>query len=367
MNKYNYPTSVRLPENGGKYMLNLHEMKCKNSRIKSLEDNKLKSAVALKFLKLHPDYHCLILVPEQNNIQNWLDEFNKFNVPTDNVQIYCYASFYKFRDTQWDLLVFDEVPHTDTEKRLAVCKTVKADYILALGAVVTESERRALEDIYGRFRKSVIGFSSAIKMDLLPSPKVFVAHLDMDTKEKSEYLKIHQEVDRAVSAFNGNPNEWNKRKMLQAGSKRKRFLGSLKEEALAKICGQFNVEGKRFLCFCSSIKQANKLGGELAFTSETPTSRKLIDKFNNHEINSLYVVGKLIEGQNLKDIDCGVIGQLGGTDRITVQSIGRIMRSDNPVIYVPVFDGTKDDGFLSTLTDNVPAKYIEHYKFNQVN
>lgn len=326
-----------------------------------------KSNVVLKFLRKHPNYTCLILVPEQNNIQNWYDEFEKFNVPSDNVQIYCYASFHKFRDTNWDLLVFDEVPHTDTEKRLDVCKTVSADYILALGAVVTEQERRALEDIYGRFRKSVIGFSSAIKMDILPSPTVYVAHLDMSMAEQNEYMKVHQEVDRAVSAFNTLSNEWNKRKMLQAGSKRKRFLGSLKQEALAEICKQFNAEGKRFLCFCSSIKQANEIGGEHAFTSETPTSKKLIDKFNNHEINSLYVVGKLIEGQNLKDIDCGVIGQLGGTDRITVQSIGRIMRSDNPVIYVPVFDGTKDDGFLSTLTDNVPAEYIKHFKFNKNN
>lgn len=326
-----------------------------------------KSNIVLKFLRKHPDYRCLILVPEQNNIQNWYDEFTKFSMPADNVQIYCYASFHKFRNTEWDVLVFDEVPHTDTEKRLDVCKTVSADYILALGAVVTDAERRALESIYGRFRKSVIGFSSAIKMDILPSPTVYVAHLDMSREEKAEYQRIHQEVDRAVSAFNAQSNEWNERKMLQAGSKRKRFLGSLKQEALAKICEQFNVEGKRFLCFCSSIKQANALGGEYAFTSETPVSRKLIEKFNNHEINSLYVVGKLIEGQNLKDIDCGVIGQLGGTDRITVQSIGRIMRSDNPVIYIPVFDGTKDDGFLSTLTDNVPAQYIQHYKFNEGN
>lgn len=324
-----------------------------------------KSNIVLKFLLRHPDYKCLILVPEQNNIQNWIDEFVKFNIPTDNVQIYCYASFHKFRDTEWDLLVFDEVPHTDTEKRLAVCKTVKARFILALGAVVTYAERRALEDIYGVFRKSIIGLSSAIKMGLLPPLTVKVAHLEMPEKSKIEYKRVHSEVDKAVGEFNAKPNEWNKKKMLFAGSKRKRFLGSLKEEALAIICRQFNLEGKRFLCFCSSIKQANALGGEYAFTSETPTSKKLIERFNNHEINSLYVVGKLIEGQNLKDIDCGVIGQLGGTDRITVQSIGRIMRSDNPVIYIPVFDGTKDDGFLSTLTDNVPEEYIKHYKFNQ--
>ena len=85
-----------------------------------------------------------------------------------------------------------------------------------------------------------------------------------------------------------------------------------------------------------------------------------LNKFNNHEINSLFVVGKLIEGQNLKDIDCGIITQLGGTSRITVQEIGRVLRSTNPLVYIPVFDGTKDEGFLYTVTSNIPTEYIKH-------
>ena len=75
------------------------------------------------------------------------------------------------------------------------------------------------------------------------------------------------------------------------------------------------------------------------------------------------MVGKLIEGQNLNDIDCGILGQIGGTHRITVQEMGRIMRSQNPIIYIPIFDDTKDESFLRTATDNVPMEYISHYNF----
>ena len=89
---------------------------------------------------------------------------------------------------------------------------------------------------------------------------------------------------------------------------------------------------------------------------------KVLDKFNNHEIDSLYVVGKCIEGQNLKDIDCGVIGQLGGKTRITTQSVGRVMRSPTPTIYIPVYDGTKDNGFMGSLRGSISDKYIKHYK-----
>ena len=334
-----------------------------------------KSNVAIKFLKLHPQFKCLILVPEQNNIQNWIDEFDKFNVPTENVQISCYASFHKHSDTKWDLLVFDEMPHVDTEKRIAICNSVSGDYILALGAVITGDERASLEQVYGEFSKSRIGLEFSIKHNLLPMPRVNVMHLQLDDKfklfwykgrqytAKERYDYIQKKVDRAVDTYNKAANKWNKTQMLLAGSERKRFLGELKENAVRRICDMLCLKKKRFLCFCSSIDQANKLGLDHAFTSETPTSMKLLDKFNNHEIDSLYVVGKLIEGQNLNDIECGIISQLGGTERITVQSIGRIMRSDNPIIYVPVFDGTKDDSFLYTLTDNILDNCIKHYKF----
>ena len=335
-----------------------------------------KTNVALKFLRRHPEFNCLILVPEQNNIENWEKEFEKFNVSgTGTVTVACYASYHKFKDTRWNLIVFDEMPHIDTEKRLAICKSVKGDYILALGAVITYDEQQSLESVYGQFDKSIIGLSHAIKMGILPEPKISVLHLQLDDEEIKywkhgvpytafEYYKmLNNKVKIAVNAFNDKASEFNKNKMNIAGSERKRFLGEQKEEALKRLCFKLEEKKKRFLCFCSSIKQAEELGGEHAFTSKSPKSFNHLDKFNSHEIDSLYVVGKLIEGQNLTDIDCGVIAQLGGTQRITVQEAGRIMRSLNPEIYILVFDDTKDESFLYTLTSSIPMKYISHYKF----
>lgn len=334
-----------------------------------------KSAVVLRFLIDNPDMDCLILVPEQNNIQNWYDEFDKFYVPRDKVTVACYASFHKYQDTKWDLLVFDEAPHVDTEKRRAICNSVRGEYILALGAVIDEEEIAALEDAYGPFEKSYVSLKRAIEWGILPSPTVNILHMRIDNTErkyrlsgvmctaKEYYLNLEKKVEGAVLAFNNKPSQFLKQRMYSAGIERKRFLGKLKEDAVRKICAKLEKEEKRFLCFCASIKQAETIGGDKAFTSKSPVSMKHLDKFNGHEINSLYVVGKLIEGQNLKDIDCGVIAQLGGTSRITVQECGRIMRSENPVIYIPVFDGTKDNSFLNTLTNNIPSDYIKHYNF----
>ena len=333
-----------------------------------------KSGVVMNFLRAHREATCLILVPEQNNIQNWENEFSKFGVPMELVRVACYASFHKYADTTWDLIVFDEMPHLDTQKRLAICQTVKGRHILALGAVIDQDERDSLESVYGSFEKSVVSLEKAIEWNILPPPTVNIIHMKLDDTEKKYWLKgrkltekqmydaLEAEVKKSVDAFNNVASQSNKRWMFASGNQRKRFLGDIKSEAVWKLCAKLTNLGKRHLCFCSSIKQAEALGGERAFTSKTPASYDLLNRFNNHEIDSLYVVGKLIEGQNLKDIECGVIVQLGGTSRITVQEIGRIMRAENPVIYVPVFDGTKDDSFLYTLTSNIPDEYIKHYK-----
>lgn len=333
-----------------------------------------KSGIVLEFLKKHPAYRTFIVVPEVNNIENWRNEFEKFNVPLTWTTIICYASLKNYVGTAWDLVVYDEVPHVDTDLRAEFISTIDAKYVLALGAVVSDEEQAVLELVYGKFASNRISLDQAIKMGILPSPEVRVCHMLLDNTDKAYtydgrtltaqevYNALQIKVNNALADYNSNATAWNKRRMLQLGSQRKRFLGEQKTNAIRYICMRLAQANKRFICFCSSIKQAELLGKDHAFTSKTPASMKVLDKFNNHEINSLYVVGKLIEGQNLKDIDCGVIGQLGGKERITVQVIGRVMRSDEPIIYVPVYDGTKDDGFMCSLTSSISDKYIKHYK-----
>lgn len=334
-----------------------------------------KSNVALLFLKKHPDSTCLIFVPEQNNIDNWIFEFQKFNIPLAKIEIACYASVHKYENTSWDLIVFDEVPHIDTDRRRYFTESINGNYILALGAVIEDEERFALQKNYGQFAVSSVSLREAIAWKILPSPLVNICHIHLDTRarvfwhsgrlytEKELYDTLQNEVQIAVDNFNLHSNSFNKQKMLRAGNTRKRFLGARKEDVVRIICSDLQKQNKRFICFCSSIKQAESLGKENTFTSKTPKSEKTLERFNAHEIDSLFVVGKLIEGQNLVDIDCGIITQLGGTSRITVQEVGRVLRSKNPVIWIPVFDGTKDDYFLKTLTNNIPNSYIKHYGF----
>lgn len=334
-----------------------------------------KSGIVIEYIKAYSPKDTLIVVPEQDNIKNWQGEFTKFDLPSDSITVICYASLHKYMNTHWDLLVLDEVPHIDTIKRLGCCSTMTAENVLALGAVVSDEEKAALESMFGEFKTDTISLSSAIDFGILPKPDVRILHLKMNNIDKTiryngklvteqqRYDAINERLEKAKEKYASNPCMYTQQEMFRVGNLRKRFLGQLKDEKLKQVCEKLTARNKRFLCFCSSIQQAELIGGDHAYTSKTPANAKLLDRFNNHEIDSLYVVGKLIEGQTLNDIDTGVITQLGGKNRITVQSIGRILRSKNPLVYVLVFDNTQDDNFLTTVTGNIPEGYIKHYNF----
>lgn len=332
-----------------------------------------KTGVALNFLREHP-CPTLVLVPEKDNIKNWYAEFEKFGISMLGVEIACYASIHKYEGTSWGLLVIDEAPHADTELKEYFFSTICADHVLALGAYLRDEEKETLRRIYGDFTIWTINLKASINAGFIPSPSIRVIHMELDNRNRKYHTKygpftamelysdINSQVKDAVAAYNSQPTEWAKITMQRLGAERKRILGRLKEDSVARVCKELCKKNRRFICFCSSIDSAKKLGGELAYTSMTPKSQKILERFNNHEINQLYVVGKLIEGQNLNDIECGILGSIGASNRITIQSIGRVMRSDNPIIYVPVIDNTKDESFLYTVTNNVPKEYIKHYK-----
>lgn len=336
-----------------------------------------KSNIVMRFLTDHPG-SCLIVVPETNNIDNWRYEFRKWNVPDDNVEVTCYASIEKYVGTQWHLITFDEAPHVNTQKKIDAMTFIEGDHVLALGAILSEDEEKALRHVYGDFFNTEITLDYAIRNELLPEPEIYVIHLQLDNETRNikysgkmvtqwdKYQAIHANVKKAADKYALTHNPFWAQRMNTLGNERKKFLGMLKTDAARVICTNLEKKNRRYLCFCSSIEQTQILGGDHSFTSHTPASLNILNRFNDHDVDSLFVVGKLIEGQNLKDIDAGVLIQLGGKDRITVQSMGRILRSERPRIYVLCFDNTKDEDYLCTLTNNISSDYIKHFNFSDI-
>ena len=348
----------------------------------------------------------LLVVAEIAHISNWNAEFIKWNWSFGRCTIICYASLKKYRNTNWDVIIFDEAHHLSSELRLDVFDTLSAKYRIFLSATLKDTLLYRLEESCGPIANLKMGLQDAFNADILPEPKIILVPLELDNTKYNEIiieewgkkdkrlkaecvykdmwkflrdkkrvpngtLTIHctakQKYEYLCKMFEYykkrymiNRNERLKNLWLQWGSKRKTYLGSLKTEFAKSLISE--QKGKRFICFCTNIDQAEYLGGENSVHSKKKNCQEIINKFNEKQINSLFAVGMLQEGVNLTGIEVGVIVQLDGEERSFIQRFGRTLRSDSPVQYIIYYKGTRDEEYLSKALENIDKKYIKNYE-----
>ena len=344
----------------------------------------------------------LLVVAETAHKSNWKIEFDRWGLKTDSVVMECYASLKKYRNSYWDLVIFDEAHHLGSDLRMDVLTELHAQNIILLSATLPDQVMQAVTGVFGEFVTSKVTLKEAIEWGILPQPKVYLIPLTLDStypnctiieewgkKEKRvtykckfherwEYLKnknkypdvtleisctqqqkydyLSDQFEYWRSQFFRTRQEFIKNKWLQVGSKRKRFLGESKTQAVRLLLHK--IRGKRFICFCTSIEQAELLGGKNAIHSKKDNSLDIIDDFNTKKIDNLFAVGMLQEGQNLTDIEAGVIVQLDGQERAFVQKFGRSLRATDPIQFIFYYKGTRDTEYLENVLEGINEEYI---------
>lgn len=355
-----------------------------------------------EFKECEEPLNVLLVVAETAHKSNWKIEFEKWNLKTDNVAIECYASLDKYRDTYWDLVIFDEAHHLGTDLKIDILNELHVRNVVLLSATLPDQVMGAVSGIFGEFETSKVTLKQAIEWGILPEPKVYLIPLNLDNtypnctiieewgkKEKRvtykckfyerwEYLRnkakypnvtleisctqqqkydyLSDQFEYWKKQFFRTRQEFTKNKWLQVGSKRKRFLGECKTDAVRVLLHK--LQCMRYICFCTSIEQAELLGGRNAIHSERKDSLEIIDKFNTKKIDSLFAVGMLQEGQNLTDIEAGIIIQLDGKERAFIQKFGRSMRAEDPVQFIFYYKNTRDMDYLENVLEGVSEEYI---------
>lgn len=349
-------------------------------------------------------FNTLILVAERSHTNNWEVEINKWNLNIGNYKIVCYASMHKVIDDTYDVVIFDEAHHLASERRKELLSYIKTSYQIFLSAILKYTFISELSVIIGRkINVLKLSINEAIKANILPEPKIFLIPLILDNTTFSETiveewgksslrvkyecnyadrfkffkrkksipncaLTIHctqkQKYDFLTEKFEyfkglymRTRNQVFKNKWLQYGSKRKKYLGEIKTSIVKSLLEK--VKNKRFICFCSSIDQANQLGKENVIHSEIKNPQEVLNKFNRKEISNLFAVGMLQEGVNLTDIQVGIIIQLDGEERAFIQKFGRVLRSDSPVQYIFYVKNTRDEDYLKNALENIDKNYIK--------
>lgn len=327
----------------------------------------------------------LLVVQETAHKSNWQNEFiealgeEEAAKVLDRITIDCYASLKNHVNTIWDYIVFDEGHHLRSEQRREIFTTIRAERVLLLSATISDGGDgddmlADLDTTFGEFVTYEFKMQKAIDNGFLGTPEIHVIPVVLSPDQTKEYQNLDQyQKDRKKAYFQARYEaglQFNdkretaltdqlKSKWLNSGSRKKRFLGYKKTTVAKKLINR-TLKDTRYVCFCASVKQVEWLNGKNYICSKRTAkeNKEAIEAFNELKEDSLYTVGMLQEGQNLNQIQKGLIIQLDGKERSFVQKFGRVMRAKVPVLYILYVVDTRDEEYLKTALSGINKEYI---------
>lgn len=292
------------------------------------------------------------------HIQNWLDEFKKYNKEylLSKIKIFCYASIKNYKTNESVNIVLDESHHI-TELSLRNLKSININRAIYLSATIDNNKKKILYKLT-KFVEYHISLNTAIENKIIPEPTLYVYRIDLSNKEREEYEELDKKVNKNRSLHFALGQTWTEQLWLRSGLKRKNFMVECKTKYAKEILAL--IKEKRFICFSGSTAQSKVLGGKKIISSSITNNDEKILKFNKGKINSLFAVKMLREGVNLYNIEAGLIVQLDNTSGSFYQMCGRVFRSKFPVMFVIIINNTQDEIYLNKSMLGF-EKYIKEY------
>jgi superfamily II DNA or RNA helicase len=338
---------------------------------------------------------------ETTHIDNWIKEFKSYGKEylLENIEIFCYASLHKYTENR--NIVLDEAHHI-TDLSLEHLKKIKFSKLVLLSATVPDEKKKLLYSL-APFKEYNIPLEQAIEKGIIPPPKVYLVDVFLDSinknqsfiiekgnkkdrveveceyKDRFKYLKEHKDLRLKVNCTQLEKYtylseqveyykkqhftlraQWTQFKWLNAGGERKKFIAECKTEKAKEIINI--IKDKRYICFTGTTEQCKTLGGKSVISSSTKkTNDPRIERFNKGKLNNLYAIKMLREGINLYNIQAGLIVQLDNQEKSFTQMLGRVFRSDYPVMFILVLRQTQDETYLTTSLTGFNSKYLLRY------
>lgn len=350
-----------------------------------------KSKIALDFMNEKAiEGRILIVIPRLVLINNWKAEFAKWHYTQylPQVTFSTYVSLPKHVEEHYDLIIFDECHHLSERAQDAVLD-ILADYCILLSATVKKEFKQELVSLFPGIEMYKISMRKAIDESILPDPTVYLMPLKLDDTANTQTiiinpkapnyagiipynkrfsarrdknrkyivqcteLEYYQDLSSTVEYYKKVYFKTNNQimyfKWQQKAKERLLWLASLKNNIVKKLLNE--LEDKRTLTFCSSIAQTEELG-QYCINSENPDSDKILDAFNNKEINHITACNILNEGANLTDCQVGIFVSINSSDIMTKQKNGRILRHPKPIIYIPYYTNTREEEIVKNIVQN---------------
>ena len=352
-----------------------------------------KSKIAIDIIRKYSEgkllYNVLIVIPRLVLIDNWKDEIKKWGTPENiNFEFTTYVSIHKHAAPAWDLIIFDETHHF-TENCLEAVASYTYDRVICMSATIPKEQRWRIKEAFQGIKEYSVTARKAIEDEILPDPKVLLIPLMLDNvnvtqtyiKNKSKPgapVKVYYHQRRSVLGVKSKPvhilcteqeyyNEtssmidWWKQKYMSGGEvyaknnwlrlakERLNWLAERKNTFVLRLL--ILLEERRVLTFCTSILQTELLG-KYCINSKNKESLQNLEFFNNGEINHITACGMLNEGMNLVNCQIGIYANIGSSEIVEIQRLGRTLRHNNPLLIIPYYVGTREEEIVKKMTRN---------------
>lgn len=357
-----------------------------------------KSKIAIDIIKensLSLFSNILIVIPRLVLIDNWKDELKKWGFPDYvNITFTTYVSFFKYANGTYDFVIFDECHHF-TDRCLEAMEEPHFAHVIALSATIPKEARWRLKDGFYGIKEYSVSAREAIEESILPDPRVLLVPMMLDNrvidetivkqKSKSGQPVVLSYRERFVARsiknrpihirctqqewynYNSEMIEWwknqyissqqvyQKNNWLRLCKDRLNWCAEKKEPFVLKILDI--LKGYRTLTFCTSVDQTEKLG-QYCINSKNKEALKYLQDFNEGNVDHITACNMLNEGMNLVDCQIGIYANIGSSEIVEAQRLGRLLRHPEPLIIIPYFGGTREEEIVKKMLGNYNPELI---------
>jgi superfamily II DNA or RNA helicase len=334
----------------------------------------------------------------------WKDEFNKWGFLNEwqFIEPSCYASLHKIKNTEVHLILDEGHNLTDLSAEFFENNRVISCVVLT-GTRPTTKYKIELFKRLGLNPVYEITLDEAVKLDIVAPYDITVVRVPLDNKKKNilggtkAKPFMQTEVERysylsRLCMFSTNP---------YARINRMKFLYNIASKTIAAklILEHIIPKEDRVLIFCGGKSQANELCEHRYYSKpQKPTKLKSgatavkklkyeedlakyqanitfyqgntgYEAFCKEEINRLSCCEALNEGQNIDNLDWGLVAQLNSNSSDFGQRLGRIIRfrvGHTGKIIILVAEDTIDEEWLGKAILNLDRRCIKYITLEQL-
>jgi len=351
------------------------------------------SFLAIQACDLEDERPILVLAEATDRERTYFEDLEKFESiysvdirTTHTIEFACYQSAYKWEKKDYKLVIADEFHDSLTLKYSRFYYNNNYSWIMGLSATVDRYSKIDPEDDFSATKGELLDeiapvcyvydMDKARKEEVLPPLNVYVVNHKLDdlkktidggtkakpfkTTEFRHYTYLESKLRTARYIKNSKSRDFTYSMFTR---KRADFLYNLPSKVIeAKKLKEFLEKNEyRTLFFANSLKQLHDIvpGAVIASkdaegnTQKKDVNDKIMDRFQNNDIQTVGSFKKLKQGANLNDLDVVCLLSYYSKDKDYIQRVGRLRFRKNFIATVIIFRtiGTKEDSWFKKMTE----------------